>query len=227
MSSWILLAAFGAMAAIDSAAFFQGMLHQPLVVCTLLGSAFGLPMEGAYFGALLQLLWLKRLPVGASIYPDIGPVAAGAAGGGLIVSASGVTDMGLVGIAVLLTAIIFVRLGGRLMVLQREAQGGFIPRAHQAIEAGRPGRIRLLLLEGIIMSATRGVIMSVAAAGFLLLAMKVLQLLPLAHVIQPFTLLAGVLGLGLGSVLELFDHRGLVPWVAAGVVVGIVTMVLI
>ena len=145
---------------------------------------FGLPMEGAYFGALLQLLWLKRLPVGASIYPDIGPVAAGAAGGGLIVSASGVTDMGLVGIAVLLTAIIFVRLGGRLMVLQREAQGGFIPRAHQAIEAGRPGRIRLLLLEGIIMSATRGVIMSVAAAGFLLLTMKVLLLLPLVHGIQ-------------------------------------------
>ena len=66
MSSWILLAAFGAMAAIDSAAFFQGMLHQPLVICTLLGSAFGMPIEGAFFGALLQLLWLKRLPTSMS-----------------------------------------------------------------------------------------------------------------------------------------------------------------
>lgn len=227
MSSWVLLAALGAVAAIDNAAFFQGMLHQPLVICTILGSALGLPMEGAYFGALLQLLWLKRLPVGVSIHPDIGPVAAGAAGGGLIAFESGLMDMGIAGIAVLLTAIIFVRIGGRLVVLQREAQGGFIPRAERVIEAGRPGRIRLLLLEGIAMSATRGIIMSVAAAGFLLLLLTVLRALPLENVIQPYTLLAGVLGLGIGSVLELFDRRELLPWVAAGVLVGIITMVVI
>ena len=227
MSSWILLAALGAVAAIDSAALFQGMLHQPLVICTILGSAFGLPMEGAYFGALLQLLWLKRLPVGVSIYPDIGPVAVGSAGGALIAFKSGLMDMGIAGIAVLLTAIIFVRMGGRLMVLQREAQGGFVPRVEEAIEAGRPGRIRLMLLEGIAMSATRGIIMSVAAAGFLLLLLTGLRALPLENVIQPFTLLAGVLGLGVGSVLELFDRRELLPWVAVGVVVGAITMVVI
>jgi len=227
VSSWVLLAALGAVAAIDSAAFFQGMLHQPLVICTILGSALGLPMEGAYFGALLQLLWLKRLPVGVSIYPDIGPVAVGAAGGALIAFESTLMDMGIAGIAVLLTTIIFVRLGGRLMVLQREAQGGFIPRVEKAIEAGRPGRIRLMLLEGIAMSATRGVIMSVAAAGFLLLLLTGLSALPLEIVIQPYALLAGVLGLGVGSVLELFDRRELLPWVAVGVVVGVITMVVI
>ncbi|MFC1629181.1 PTS sugar transporter subunit IIC [Gemmatimonadota bacterium] len=227
MSSWILLAALGAVAAIDSAALFQGMLHQPLVICTILGSALGLPIEGAYFGALLQLLWLKRLPVGVSIYPDIGPVAVGSAGGALIAFESGLMDMGIAGIAVLLTTIIFVRMGGRLMVLQREAQGGFIPRVEDAIKAGRPGRIRLMLLEGIAMSATRGIIMSVAAAGFLLLLLTGLRALPLENVIQPYTLLAGVLGLGVGSVLELFDRRELLPWVAVGVVVGVITMVMI
>lgn len=227
MSDWIVLAAFGLVAAIDSAALFQGMIHQPLVISTLLGSALGMPAEGAFFGALLQLLWLKRLPVGGAIYPDIGPVAVGAAGGALIASASGTTDMGVLGIAVILSAIVFARLGGRLMVLQREAQGGFIPRALAAIEADRPGRIRWLLLEGIAMSATRGVIVSVATGGFLLLALKGLQLLPLEGVIPPFVLLAAMLGIGVGSLLELFDDRELLPWVAIGVTAGIIAMVVI
>lgn len=227
MSSWILLAAIGAVAAVDSAALFQGMLHQPLVACTLVGAALGLPVEGAFFGALLQLLWLNKLPVGTATYPDSGPASVGAAGGALIAVNSGMADLGLAGVAVLLTAIPLAQAGGYLTIRQRELQGGFLTRAIEAIEEGRFNRIRLYLLEGITLSATRGIVVALVSAGVAMLLLLLLGNLPLDGRIPPYTLLAGVFGVGLGATIELFDSREHLMWVAAGVIVGIVLVVMI
>jgi len=70
LSGWIILLIAGGAAAADTTAFLQTMLHQPLVIGTLLGAALGLPIEGAYLGALLQLLWIADLPIGAAVFPD-------------------------------------------------------------------------------------------------------------------------------------------------------------
>ena len=51
----MILTIAGSVAAIDTATLFQGMFNQPLVICTLLGAAVGLPLEGAYLGAFPAL----------------------------------------------------------------------------------------------------------------------------------------------------------------------------
>ena len=67
---FLLAAAFGGICYLDRTAAFQVMLHRPLVVATVVGAIFGNLAAGAQGGAVLELFYLVRLPVGASIPPD-------------------------------------------------------------------------------------------------------------------------------------------------------------
>ncbi len=227
MSAWIVVAAAGAVAAVDTAAFFQGMFHQPLVICTLLGAGLGSPLEGAYLGALLQMLWLSELPVGAATYSDYGPAAAGAAGGALMVLQSGHADLGLAGLAVLLTAVPLAWVGGHIIRVQREIQSRFLPRVIASVERNRPGRVRWYILVGIGHSAIRGVVEAALTAAVALLLLWGLKALGLEGQIPPYALLAGMLGAGLGVTLKLFSGKEFLPWLAGGVMVGIITVVVL
>jgi len=59
-----------ALIGLDQSAVAQVAISQPLVGGWLLGAALGQPLEGMTAGALLQVLCLTELPVGASIPPD-------------------------------------------------------------------------------------------------------------------------------------------------------------
>ena len=67
---FLLVAAFGGVCYLDRTAAFQVMLHRPLVVASVVGAIFGNLAAGAQVGAVLELFYLVRLPVGASIPPD-------------------------------------------------------------------------------------------------------------------------------------------------------------
>ncbi len=67
---FLLAAAFGGVCYLDRTAAFQVMLHRPLVVATVVGAIFGNLAAGAQVGTVLELFYLVRLPVGASIPPD-------------------------------------------------------------------------------------------------------------------------------------------------------------
>ena len=66
---FLLAAVLGSIAYLDRTATFQLMLHRPLVVATLMGAVFGNMAAGAQVGVVLELIYLARLPVGASIPP--------------------------------------------------------------------------------------------------------------------------------------------------------------
>jgi PTS system mannose-specific IIC component len=51
------------------------MISRPIVAAPLTGWLLGEPLVGLQIGALLELLWLGRLPVGAAIPPDDTQVA--------------------------------------------------------------------------------------------------------------------------------------------------------
>ncbi len=55
---------------LDQRYVFQFNISQPLFTSTLIGILSGHVQEAVYFGALVQLLWLSNLPVGASVIPD-------------------------------------------------------------------------------------------------------------------------------------------------------------
>ncbi len=65
-----LLAAVGGLLNLDRAAVLQSMASRPLVGATVAGAVVGEAGLGLLCGALLELLWLLDLPVGASIPQD-------------------------------------------------------------------------------------------------------------------------------------------------------------
>ncbi|MBD3348192.1 MAG: hypothetical protein GF400_03215, partial [Candidatus Eisenbacteria bacterium] len=64
------LAGLAGLLAIDATAALQIMVSQPLVAGALAGAACGDPGTGLVIGAVLQLIWLGALPVGAAAFPD-------------------------------------------------------------------------------------------------------------------------------------------------------------
>lgn len=60
---------------LDRTAALQLMISRPLVAAPLTGWLLGDPLAGLLIGALVELLWLGRLPVGAAIPPDDTQVA--------------------------------------------------------------------------------------------------------------------------------------------------------
>ena len=72
---------------LDRMALCQFMISRPIVAGPLTGLVLGEPLVGLQIGMLVELLWLGRLPVGASIPPDDTQVAVGATF--LVVSSSG------------------------------------------------------------------------------------------------------------------------------------------
>jgi PTS system mannose-specific IIC component len=65
-------------AGLDRTAGPQIMLSRPLVAAPLTGLVLGSPLVGLEVGALLELLWLARVPAGASLPPDDTQIAVGA-----------------------------------------------------------------------------------------------------------------------------------------------------
>lgn len=63
---------------IDRTAGPQIMLSRPLVAAPLTGLALGNPLIGLEVGGLLELLWLCRVPAGATIPPDDTQIGVGA-----------------------------------------------------------------------------------------------------------------------------------------------------
>ncbi|MDP2577221.1 MAG: PTS sugar transporter subunit IIC [Gemmatimonadota bacterium] len=90
------LALLGGVVGLDAASCPQVMISRPVVAGPLAGLLLGSPATGLWIGALLEILTLRQLPVGASRYWDTGPAAvaataaaAGFAGAGGAVGAVG------------------------------------------------------------------------------------------------------------------------------------------
>ncbi len=90
------LALLGGVVGLDAASCPQVMISRPVVAGPLAGLLLGSPATGLWIGALLEILTLRQLPVGASRYWDTGPAAvaataaaAGFAGAGGVGGAAG------------------------------------------------------------------------------------------------------------------------------------------
>lgn len=67
---YLLGAGMAVLLGLDRTAALQIMVSRPLVAGPLVGFALGDPLTGLTVGMLLELLWLCRMPVGASIPHD-------------------------------------------------------------------------------------------------------------------------------------------------------------
>jgi PTS system mannose-specific IIC component len=161
---FLLVGVLGAIAYLDRTAAFQLMLHRPLVVATAMGAVFGSVSAGAQVGAVLELIYLARLPVGASIPPDdTGAAVFGGAAGAIASSAVGL-DAGSF-TALLLLSVPCAELGKLVDRAIRRVNGRIASLTLESVERGDTVAVEHGLLAGVTLFALAGAALSLAFAG--------------------------------------------------------------
>lgn len=149
---------------LDRTAVCQFMLSRPIVAAPLTGYLLGDPSLGLKIGAILELLWLGRLPVGASIPPDDTQVAVGATTLAVTMGGGG-TEPGMFFILCAMVAMPLGKIGQIFDRLARHCNGLLDSRARDAFERGDTEKIEFYHLLGLL---------NFAAASFAAFAIIVL-----------------------------------------------------
>jgi PTS system mannose-specific IIC component len=170
---FLLVAAIGAIAYVDRTAAFQLMLHRPLVVATATGAVFGDAAAGAQVGAVLELLYLARLPVGASIPPDDTGAAIFGGSAAAVASSSIGLDAGSFS-ALLLLSVPCAETGKAVDRLIRRINGKIAALTIESVEGGDSQAVEQGLLAGVTLFAISGTVMAMAFSGLGLAAGKLL-----------------------------------------------------
>lgn len=157
------LVVLGAWVAVDTSAFVQLMVSQPLVAGWMAGAIVGAPGAGFTVGLLLQLLWGRSLPMGAASIPFMGPaaVAAGAVAGWTAADfwrfSGRLPVPDAASLALCLVIALILGESGRMAVdIIGRRRGAQIRRAEAAAESVNPAGIALANLSGMIPTALLG-----------------------------------------------------------------------
>ncbi|TYO99516.1 PTS system mannose-specific IIC component [Geothermobacter ehrlichii] len=167
---WPLLpgAAVALVAGLDRMALGQVMLCRPLVCAPVAGWLLGVPEAGLLVGALTELVWLGRLPVGAAIPPDDTQVAIGATTLTALLADGGDT-LGALPLFCLLLAIPLGKVGQWFDHWARRRNDRLPGRVEAALKAGRDRQIERLHLRGLVHFAQAGLMtyLVIALGGYL------------------------------------------------------------
>ena len=146
---YLLAGTLAMLTGLDRVAFFQFMISRPIVAAPVAGWIMGNPLVGLEIGALLELLWLGRLPVGASIPPDDTQVAIGAT----VLALSMQPLLGLDGMpVVILCVLVAVPLGkfGQLFDRLARHANGLLLRRNNALTVGTDVQLERMHLLGLV-----------------------------------------------------------------------------
>jgi mannose/fructose/N-acetylgalactosamine-specific phosphotransferase system component IIC len=70
LEKWVVFFLAGGIVGLDTTAAWQILLAHPLISSTLLGWLFGNLPLGLFYGVLMELIWLKDVPVGGAKFPE-------------------------------------------------------------------------------------------------------------------------------------------------------------
>jgi len=170
-AGYLLSGVVAVIAGLDRTAAVQLMLSRPIVVAPLTGWLLGNPLVGLQVGALLELLWLGRLPVGAAIPPDDTQVAIAST----VLSLSMADRLPLDGLPLLLlctlVAIPLGKVGQLADRLVRQRNGRLLERAQAALAVGDLRLAERCHLRGLVHFAVGALLsfMAIVAAGSVVL----------------------------------------------------------
>ena len=204
-------ASLGALICLDRVAV-QFMISRPVVCAPLVGLALGDVYTGLVTGALLELLWIDRIPVGTYVPPNDTFVAVLATGGAILAApASAHTPRELVALAILLFAPAGF-LGQRMEVLIRRWNDGLVQRALEDAKAGDTAAVTRRHLAALGRYFTVSLIFLAAAlAGGAWLLRAVYPELP-ASILRTLGFAFCLLPLiGVGVALNTIKLRGYLP----------------
>lgn len=166
------LSLLGAFLGLDVVSFAQAMASRPIVAATLAGWVAGDIGAGFLVAAILELIAVETLPVGASRYPEWGSasVVGGALAGAATLGEDPARAAGVTCLAVLF-ALSTAWVSGHSMVLVRKINGRFARRSIPRVASGDGGRVHALQLAGLGIDFVRGLALTAAALALLSPAM--------------------------------------------------------
>ena len=152
------VALLGAVLGLDVVSFPQAMISRPIVAATLGGALAGDTISGLVAGAVLELIALEMLPVGASRYPEWG--TASVVGGAM---AGAFYNLPGAAVVAVFASIATAWVGSWSMYGLRRLNGVWARRALVELEAGRPGTVASLQLRGLAADLARGFLLTFGA----------------------------------------------------------------
>jgi mannose/fructose/N-acetylgalactosamine-specific phosphotransferase system component IIC len=153
------LAMLGGVLGLDVVSFPQAMISRPIVAATLGGAFTGDPFGGLLIGAVLELIALDTLPLGASRYPEWG--SASVVGGALFASHPA-HPSGSMAVAVLGT-LAAAWIGGWTMVKLRGLNAHWARQRRDALAAGSRDAVIGLQLLGLTADLLRAALFTALA----------------------------------------------------------------
>ena len=213
------LVLLGAVLGLDVVSFPQAQVSRPIVAATIAGAFAGSALAGLLIGAVLELIALETLPVGASRYPEWG--SASVVGGALFAGPAEIAP-GAMTICVLV-ALVTAYIGGLSMVLLRKQNAVWARRRRERLEAGSRQTVVRLQIGGLTADVVRGALITLLA----LLAFRPLVQFALEHwSSDPRLSRAIVVGtaaaVAAGAVWKLFHNAHHARWyLLGGVVAGV------
>jgi mannose PTS system EIIC component len=177
---------------LDRTAAGQFMISRPIVAGPLTGFLLGEPMVGLQVGALIELLWLGRLPVGAAIPPDDTQVSI--ASTVLAIAAGSIFEVE--GTVLILYCVLVVmplgKIGQIFDRLARNVNASLHRRAEEELKNGRLQAIERSHVRGVLhfAAASLGTYVLVMLPGWLLVRFLGETLLPTVGRVEAWLLLA-------------------------------------
>lgn len=133
---------------LDRTAACQFMVSRPIVAGPLTGLVLGDPVSGLQVGMLVELLWLGRLPVGASIPPDDTQAAIGGTFLSVSFASAGLSQPATI-VFCLLVAIFLAKSGQFFDRMARRANDHMVKRAERNVLTGDLASVDRIHLVGL------------------------------------------------------------------------------
>ncbi len=163
--SYLLLALLGGLVGTDTVSCMQAMISRPLVAATLAGLLVGDVGAGLWAGALLEVVSLRQLPIGAAHHWDTGPAAVVAAVAAAAGSAGPAGTLVGVGFGVLLGW-----LGGVSLHLLRRLNSRLVANETQAPLSA--ARLSALHLGAMALDFLRAALLTLLGVGLAALLVR-------------------------------------------------------
>ena len=217
----LLIALIGSLIVLDTTVVFQFSFSQPLITCSILGWFFGDLQLGILVGFYLQLLWLSSIPIGGAIVPE-GNVAA-------IVTCALVlryhmdhTYFNIIMVAAVLYGLIISFIGGQLVVVYRKINVRLLNGVLAQLDKDRINVLNLVPFISIFIH-------------YLLMSLLILLSLSVGDKVFPYLArlpagwddyfrypVIGILGVGAGMVLTLYEEKEKNVYMIIGIILGAV-----
>jgi PTS system mannose-specific IIC component len=150
LSPYCLAAVASLVTGFDRTAAFQFMIARPVIAAPLTGWLLDDVLLGLQVGALLELLWVGRLPIGTAVPPDDTQVAVGSTCLALTQYPVGQVSPGAFTVLCVLVALPFGKVGALLDRLARHWNGRLAQAAENDLRQGHSCRVARWHLQGVL-----------------------------------------------------------------------------